>query len=75
MANMSIDLQGTIYDFQRQLFQYGEAKSLSVLLMTAYLLETSFVGTEFEHDYNRLLSAIELKYERLLESEEGGEEE
>ncbi len=75
MANMSIDLQGAIYDFQRQLFQYKDSKSLAVLLMTAYLLETSFAGTKFEHDYNRILSAIELKYERLLESEEGGEEE
>ena len=75
MANMNIDLQETIYDFQRQLFQYGEAKSLSVLLMTAYLLETSFAGTEFEHDYNRLLSAVELKYERLLDSEKGSEDE
>ena len=43
--------------------------------MAAYLLETSFVGTEFEHDYNRLLSAVELKYERLLDSEEGSEDE
>lgn len=75
MTNLSIDLQGAIYDFQRQLFQYEEAKSLSVLLMTAYLLETSFAGTKFEHDYNRILSAIELKYERLLDSEEGGGEE
>lgn len=75
MANVNIDLQETIYDFQRQLFQYKDSKSLAVLLMTAYLLETSFAGTEFEHDYNRILSAIELKYERLLDSEEGSEEE
>jgi len=75
MTNLNIDLQGAIYDFQRQLFQYEEAKSLSVLLMTAYLLETSFTGSEFEHDYHRLLSAIELKYERSLDREEGGGEE
>ena len=75
MANMGIDLQGAIYDFQRQLFQYKDSKSLAVLLMTTYLLETSFAGTEFEHDYNRILSAIELKYERLLDSEEGGDQE
>lgn len=75
MANMSIDLQGAIYDFQRQLFQNKDSKSLAVLLMTTYLLETSFAGTEFEHDYNRILSAIELKYERLLDREEGGDQE
>ena len=75
MANMSVDLQKTIYDFQRQLFQYGDSKSLAVLLMTTYLLETSFAGTELEHDYNRILSAIELKYQRLLDNEEGGDQE
>ena len=75
MTNLSIDLQETIHDFQRQLFQYKDSKSLAVLLMTTYLLETSFAGTEFEHDYNRILSAIELKYERLLDSEEGGDQE